>query len=186
MGADAALAFRRIAMQARHVISWAKLDFSRNSSGSLIWYFALEETGHSEEFKRDAVRIALTRGLTCRQVASDLGMGVSTLKQWIRTAHDSEDASLPYADLVREVERLRKEVVVLKPEREILKKDETLSAIGPRTMVECLLRAPRAMRFVFIDRMKKAFPIEILYRVMKVTSRGVWAWRSRPMSQCQP
>ena len=78
--------------------------------------------GHSEEFKRDAVRIALTSGLTRRQVASDLGMGVSTLNKWIRTAHDSEDASLPAADIVREVERLRKEVVVLKQEREILKK----------------------------------------------------------------
>ncbi len=38
--------------------------------------------GHSEEFKRDAVHIALSRGLTRRQVASDLGMGVSTLNTW--------------------------------------------------------------------------------------------------------
>ena len=78
--------------------------------------------GHSEEFKRDAVRIALTSGLTRRQVASDLGMGVSTLNKWIKVAQDTEDASLPDADLVREVERLRKENAVLKQEREILKK----------------------------------------------------------------
>ena len=78
--------------------------------------------GHSEEFKRDAVRIALTSDLTRRQVASDLGMGVSTLNKWIKVAQDREDASLPDADLVREVERLRKENAVLKQEREILKK----------------------------------------------------------------
>ena len=78
--------------------------------------------GHSEEFKHDAVRIALTSGLTRRQVASDLGMGVSTLNKWIKVAQDTEDASLPDADLVREVERLRKENAVLKQEREILKK----------------------------------------------------------------
>lgn len=78
--------------------------------------------GHSEEFKRDAVRIALTSGLTRRQVASDLGMGVSTLNKWIKAAQDGEDASLPDADLLREVERLRKENAVLKQEREILKK----------------------------------------------------------------
>lgn len=59
--------------------------------------------GHSEEFKRDEVRIALTSALTRRQVASDLGMGVCALNKWIRTAQDSEDASLPYADLVRGV-----------------------------------------------------------------------------------
>lgn len=41
------------------------------------------------------------------------------------------------------------------------------------------------MRFAFIDRMKKAFPIEVLCRVLKVTSRGLRAWRSRPMSQRQ-
>ena len=41
------------------------------------------------------------------------------------------------------------------------------------------------MRFAFIDRMKKAFPIELLCRVMRVTSRGLRAWRSRPISQRQ-
>ena len=32
---------------------------------------------HSDEFKRDAVRIVLTSGLTRRQVASGLGIGLS-------------------------------------------------------------------------------------------------------------
>ena len=44
---------------------------------------------------------------------------------------------------------------------------------------------PKPMRFAFIDRMKKAFPIELLCRVLKVTSRGLRAWRSRPISQRQ-
>lgn len=78
--------------------------------------------GHSEDFKRDAVRIALTSGLSRRQVSSDLGIGVSTLGKWIKIAQEDEDASLPDADLIREVERLRKENTILKQEREILKK----------------------------------------------------------------
>ena len=45
--------------------------------------------GHSEEFKRDAVRIVLASGLTRRQVASDLGIGVSTLNSWIKVTTDS-------------------------------------------------------------------------------------------------
>ena len=36
---------------------------------------------HSDEFRRDAVRIALTGGLARRQVASDPGIGFSTLGQ---------------------------------------------------------------------------------------------------------
>ena len=41
---------------------------------------------HTDEFRQDAVRIALTSGLTRKQVADDLGVGMSTLNKWI-TAH---------------------------------------------------------------------------------------------------
>ena len=63
---------------------------------------------HCDEFKRDAVRIALTSGLTWRQVASDLGIGLSTLGKWVRAV--SEEAKVPAqdAELLRENERLRK------------------------------------------------------------------------------
>ena len=43
-------------------------------------------------------------------------------------AQEIEDASRPDADLVREIERLRKENTVLKQEREILKKATTFFA----------------------------------------------------------
>ena len=33
----------------------------------------------TDEFRKDAVRIALTSGLTRKQVADDLGVGMSTL-----------------------------------------------------------------------------------------------------------
>lgn len=77
---------------------------------------------HSDEFKRDAVRIALTSGLTRRQVASDLGVGLSTLGKWIRAI--SEEGRVPErdADLLRENERLRKENRILREERDVLKK----------------------------------------------------------------
>ncbi len=44
----------------------------------------------TEEFCQDAVRIALTSGLTRKQVAADLGIGMSTLNKWI-TAHRDTD-----------------------------------------------------------------------------------------------
>ncbi len=44
----------------------------------------------TEEFRKDAVRIALTSGLTRKQVAADLGIGMSTLNKWI-TAHRDTD-----------------------------------------------------------------------------------------------
>ena len=37
----------------------------------------------TEEFRNEAVRIALTSGLSQKQVADDLGIGLSTLSKWI-------------------------------------------------------------------------------------------------------
>jgi transposase len=76
---------------------------------------------HSDEFRRDAVRIALTSGLTHRQVASDLGVGLSTLNKWVKAIKDEDVVSRPDQDLVKENERLRREIRILKEEREVLK-----------------------------------------------------------------
>ena len=44
----------------------------------------------TEEFRQDAVRIALTSGLTRKQVADDLGVGMSTLNKWITAYRDTD------------------------------------------------------------------------------------------------
>ena len=77
---------------------------------------------HTTEFKQEAVRIALTSGLTRRQVASDLGIGFLTLSKWIQHSRIDETISVPDQDLFKEVERLRKENRRLKEERDLLKK----------------------------------------------------------------
>ena len=86
---------------------------------------------HSEEFKREAVRIALTSGLPRNRVASDLGVGKSTLSKWVSVYRPSDLTAAPQADLARENERLRVTALralpaaenrVLKEERDILKK----------------------------------------------------------------
>ena len=77
---------------------------------------------HGEEFWRDAVQIALSSGLSRKQVAADLGVGVWTLGKWISRIRTEGEASLPDADLLNELERLRKENRILKEEREVLKK----------------------------------------------------------------
>ncbi|MDA9823710.1 transposase, partial [Paracoccaceae bacterium] len=50
-------------------------------------------TKRTDEFRQDAVRIALTSGLTRKQVADDLGVGVSTLKKWITAYRDTDVVS---------------------------------------------------------------------------------------------
>ena len=76
----------------------------------------------TEEFRQEAVRIAMTSGLTGRQVADDLGVGMSTLNQWITVHRDTDLVSKEDLDLAKENDRLRCEVRLLKEERKILKK----------------------------------------------------------------
>ena len=68
------------------------------------------------------MRIAQTSGLTRKQVADDLGVGMSTLNKWITAYRDTDVVSKEDLDLAEENERLRREIRLLKEEREILKK----------------------------------------------------------------
>ena len=76
----------------------------------------------TDEFRQDSVRIALTSGLTRKQVAADLDVGMSTLNKWITAYRDTDVVSKEDLDLAEENERLRPEIRLLKEEREILKK----------------------------------------------------------------
>lgn len=76
----------------------------------------------TEEFRKDAVRIVLISGLTRKQVAADLGIGMSTLNKWITAHRDTDVVSKEDLWLAQENERLRREVCILKEERDILKK----------------------------------------------------------------
>ena len=76
----------------------------------------------TDEFRKDAVRIALTSGLTRKQVADDLGVGMSTLNKWITAHRDTDVVSKDDLGLAQENDRLRREVRILKEERDILKR----------------------------------------------------------------
>ena len=73
----------------------------------------------TEEFRQDAVRIGLTRGLTRKQVADDLGIGMSTLNKWITAHRDTDLVSKKDLDLAKENDLLRREVRLLREERKI-------------------------------------------------------------------
>jgi transposase len=76
----------------------------------------------TEEFRSEAVRIALTSGLSHKQVADDLGIGLSTLGKWVTSHKHTELMSGRHSDKDKELARLRKENRILREERDILKK----------------------------------------------------------------
>ena len=76
----------------------------------------------TEDFRAEAVRVALTSGLPRKQVAADFGIGFSTLNRWIQKDRRSSEKPAVQSDLEREIAELRKENRLLREERDVLKK----------------------------------------------------------------
>lgn len=78
---------------------------------------------YSPEFKVDAVRLILDEKVPVAKVSADLGVSTSSLHSWVKQARiDKGESEGLTSDEKDELRRLRREVRVLKQEREILKK----------------------------------------------------------------
>jgi transposase len=85
----------------------------------------MPHTRFTKEFRDEAVRLALTSGRSRREIAADLGIGLSTLRHWLDRRREREIDDPPeerQEDLAVELKRLRRENEILRQEREILKK----------------------------------------------------------------
>jgi transposase len=77
----------------------------------------------NDEFKANAVRLVREEGLKIGDAASDLGIGVSTLKMWLRKHNRGQlIKTSKQINEEEEIKRLKKENRILRQEREILKK----------------------------------------------------------------
>lgn len=79
----------------------------------------------TKEFEEEAVRLVRVSGRTQREIAEDLGIGLSTLVRWIGRSRDrqiDEPGRSGQEDVVAELKRLRRENEILRQERDILKR----------------------------------------------------------------
>jgi transposase len=80
----------------------------------------------TKAFEDEAVRLVRTSGRTKREIAEDLGVGLSTLTRWLSRRRDREmdeaDRRPPDEDVASELKRLRRENDILRQERDILKR----------------------------------------------------------------
>jgi len=79
---------------------------------------------YTAEFKQEAVRLVTQGDVTMAQAARDLGLSYSVLARWKRESLTKGDQAFPGKGRPEnpELDRLRREVEVLRQERDILKK----------------------------------------------------------------
>jgi transposase len=85
-----------------------------------------ERRQYNREFKLEAIRLWQSTGKSAREVEDDLGITRGRLYRWKRQLEDQGEDSfpghgrIPAAD--EELRRLRRELEIVKQERDILKK----------------------------------------------------------------
>lgn len=78
------------------------------------------------EFKREAVRLVVESGMPTTRAAQQLGLHANVLRKWVRDFRSDPAQAFPGHGRLKpeqgEIERLKKELVRVKAERDILKK----------------------------------------------------------------
>ena len=77
---------------------------------------------YTEDFKREAVALVTEQGYKVSEAARSLDIGDSLLRRWKREFEEEAAVSRLTSDEREELKRLRKEVRMLRMEKEILKK----------------------------------------------------------------
>jgi transposase-like protein len=86
----------------------------------------MERRKFTREFKLEAVRLIKERGVSYAQASEDLGVHQSQLRGWVKALADDPQHAFPGQGQMKpeqlEIAQLKREVIRLKAERDILKK----------------------------------------------------------------
>ncbi|HEX8822873.1 MAG TPA: IS3 family transposase [Archangium sp.] len=127
------------------------------------------------EFKAEAVRQVREGGKSMPQVAKELDLTESALRNWVSEA-DGNKGKDPAGTLTtserEELVRLRKEVRHLEMERDFPKKSGGL-----------LREGDLEVKFEFIEAEKAHFPVDFMCQQLGVSRSGYYAWKERPESE---
>ena len=86
----------------------------------------MERRRFTREFKLEAVRLIRDRGVSYAQASEDLGVHSTQLRHWVKAFAEDPQHAFPGVGQMKpeqlEIARLKREVIKLKAERDILKK----------------------------------------------------------------
>ena len=85
----------------------------------------MERRQFTREFKLEAVRLIKQRGVSYAQASADLGVHPTQLRNWVKQLADDPQHAFPGQGQMKpeqlEIAQLKREVIRLKAERDILK-----------------------------------------------------------------
>nr|WP_095533328.1 IS3 family transposase [Vibrio spartinae] len=127
---------------------------------------------YSAEFKREAVALTQQPGVSCRQIALDIGINPNLLNRWKREAEQSQDKAFQGSGSPRDEEmaRLKRELAKVKKERGFFARSGNV------------LRQRVTVRYLAISRCRDVFSIRLMCRCLRVSPSGYYAWVERQPS----
>ncbi|HEY5253041.1 MAG TPA: IS3 family transposase [Acidobacteriaceae bacterium] len=135
----------------------------------------MERRKFTREFKLEAVRLIKERGVSYAQASHDLSVHQSQLRGWVKALADDPQHAFPGQGQMKpeqlEIAQLKREVIRLKAERDILKKGRGLFREGVD------------VKFAFIAKHRVVWPAEWLCGALGVSRGGFYAWLTRPRSR---
>lgn len=86
----------------------------------------MERRKFTREFKLEAVRLIKDRGVSVAQASADLGVHPTQLRDWVKQLANDPQHAFPGKGQIKpeqlEIAQLKREVIKLKAERDILEK----------------------------------------------------------------
>jgi len=135
----------------------------------------MERRRFTREFKLEAVRLIKERGVSFAQASHDLSVHQSQLRSWVKALAADPQHAFPGQGQMKpeqlEIAQLKREVIKLKAERDILKKSRGL------------LREGIDVKFGFIAKHRGIWPADWLCGALGVSRGGFYTWLTRPRSQ---
>ncbi|WP_440570541.1 IS3 family transposase [Stenotrophomonas maltophilia] len=123
----------------------------------------------SAEFKRGAVEQASRPGVSCAQVARELGIRDSLLTRWKREAETVGKAAFAGTGSPRD-----EEVAWLKRELARITKERGFFARSGDVLCQGII-----LRYQVIERCRDEFPIRLMCRCLRVSTSGYYNWSKR-------
>jgi putative transposase len=129
----------------------------------------------TQEFKLEAVRLVQTTGNGGSQIARDLGMADSPLSHWGQQYRQHGEPAFPgsghQTPQEEELRRLKRELDVMRQERDIFKKGVDRFFTNVR------------MKYQFMDEYQQEFEVKTMCRVLSGSESGDAAWKKHGPSQ---